>query len=847
MKKLYATICLVLTIAFAQGQIYEPEGINMSGQFNGWSTPPNKDVFSSATQNTGGKLGIIKNGTLRWHTSFWVSATDTLADSDTGTFDFLFISGPSTNYYQNKWADVVVIKDSLQTYAFNSGADNKITLNNGWYTMNWEDVGYANNRAIFMYTTNKPVTISSVSQNPSSVTPSAPVTVTVNLSGSKSAEEKIYVRYSIDNWATDSTLLATGSGSTYTATIGGQPLDTTVSYYVFTSTKSNITNNYDLYTINYDNNGGSNYSYKVQSQVVTTGTVSPTTYCSGTSISIPYTVNGSFNGGNKFYAELSDSSGSFTKPVLLDSIAATGNGTFSASLPKIGITGGTKYRVRVRSTSPAVTGNNNGQNITINLTPTASIAGADSITACAPDTVTFVASPNVAGATYHWYRNNGAIMPPVTNNTLHIGLTGNYKVAVTINGCTDTSTVKVLTWGNGPGASITPSGAQNLCAGDSVVLTTTSGTGLWYEWKKDNIVVSTSGNTYTAKTSGNYTVKVSNSTCFNTSATVMVTVSNKSSATFVVTGDTVLCSGDSVLFTSPLANGSANFTWQQNGNTVQASTKNNYATKTAGSYRLIVSYGVNNNCPDTSKSVMVSVNAKPTPTIAQITGSSTTFCLGDSILLRANGGTIGSTYQWVRNNTPIFNAKNQDYKAFNGGDYQVIISNGKCTGISVITTLSLSNTPTIKPTLTYTGGTTIECVHTGTAASYKWFKNGVQTTDVSKTITINGNGCYKSSFVDANGCESLVSDSVCTSLSVNTPQQVFGVQVYPNPANEKVNLTYTGTNALQVTLTDLQGRKIDGFVLTENSTLNISHIAKGIYLLHINNGEQTATQKLLVE
>ncbi len=135
----------------------------------------------------------------------------------------------------------------------------------------------------------------------------------------------------------------------------------------------------------------------------------------------------------------------------------------------------------------------------------------------------------------------------------------------------------------------------------------------------------------------------------------------------------------------------------------------------------------------------------------------------------------------------------------------------------------------------------------GTAKSYKWFKNGVQTADVSKTITINGNGCYSSSFVDNTNCESLVSDSVCTSLSVNTPQQVFGIQVYPNPANGHVNLTYTGTDVLQVTLTDLQGRIIEGFTIDQSSTLNIAQITKGIYLLHISNGIQTATQKLLVE
>lgn len=847
MKKLFTAILVLLTVSFAKSQIYEPEGLSMPGQHNGWVTPPTKDAFSSATQNTGGKLDIIKNGTLRWHTSFWVSDSDTLADSDTGTFFFLFTSGPTSNYYQNKWASTSVIADSLQSYTYNTGSDNSISLKNGWYTLNWEDVGYANNRAIFMYTSGKPVAITSVTQNPAAVTPSTAVTVTVNISGTKAAEEKIYVRYSIDNWATDSTIEATGSGSAYTVTIGGQPLDTTVSYYVFTSTRSNITTDYDLYTIGYNNNGGANYSYKVQSQVVTTGTTSLSTYCSGTPISIPYTVNGSFNVGNKFFAELSDSSGSFTNLTVLDSVTATGGGTITTQLPLTGITGGSKYRVRVRSTLPAVTGNDNGSDIAINLTPDAIIGGPANVSACAPDTVHLVAQPTGAGYTYHWYLSTGSIAPPSTNNTFLASATGNYRVAVTLNGCTDTSNTIFVTWGAGPGANISPNTNQNLCTGDSVVFTANTGTGLTYEWKKDNNVVSTAGSTYTAKTAGVYTVKVSSSTCFSNSVAVTITVSNKASANFVLTGDSSLCSGDSLTFTSPLASNSANFIWQESGNTVQNNGANSFVAKTAGNYRLVVSYGMNNSCPDTSRTVPVTLTQKPTATISQITGSGATFCFGDSITLRANGGTMGSTYQWVRNTINIFNATQQDYKAANGGNYRVIVSNGKCAATSTDYSLTLSTTHTIKPTLNYTGGTTIECVHTGTANSYKWYKNGVLTTDVTKTITINGNGCYKSSFVDATGCESQMSDSVCTSLGIQTPQEVFGVQVYPNPAHESVTIIYNGSTPLNAVLTDVQGRTINHFSLTQTMLLPIEQLAKGFYLLRIDNGQTTATQKLLVE
>jgi hypothetical protein len=86
----------------------------------------------------------------------------------------------------------------------------------------------------------------------------------------------------------------------------------------------------------------------------------------GTSISVPFTMTGTFAGGNTVTAQLSDASGSFASPVTIGSVAATASGTVSATIPA-GTATGTGYRVRVVSSSPAITAANNGSNITINL------------------------------------------------------------------------------------------------------------------------------------------------------------------------------------------------------------------------------------------------------------------------------------------------------------------------------------------------------------------------------------------------------------------------------------------------------------------------------------------------
>ncbi|MBM3435088.1 MAG: hypothetical protein FJY07_02595 [Bacteroidetes bacterium] len=273
MKKsllLLSVFMIISAVLFAD--IYEPEGLNMPGAWNGWANPPSNLALASYTQVSGGRVTKISTGTARWQTIFSVASSG--ADLVGGNYNWLFTSGSTGNPWSNKWANVTVSINTVQSYTYNSGSDNNISITNGkYYCMNWKDLGYTGTSAIFMELSASPITITSVSQagyldGSTYYAPPSGQVITITLSASKCAEEQIYVRYSTDGWTTDNFVLATGSGTSYSATIPAQSVGTSVNYYVLSSALTysvggDLDNNPDLCTIKYNNNTGSNYSYTV--------------------------------------------------------------------------------------------------------------------------------------------------------------------------------------------------------------------------------------------------------------------------------------------------------------------------------------------------------------------------------------------------------------------------------------------------------------------------------------------------------------------------------------------------------------------------------------------------------
>ncbi len=252
--------CLTFLFALFIGfpvfsQIYEPDGLRMPGSWNEWNNE----------QNMGGPFDLVKinTGTPRWKTTFEFTA-------NSGEQQFKFVSTSFGDVWGNQWAGNTQLQPNQlgsYTYGTPSDPDNAIHLQqNKWYTVVFEDSGYEDTRAIFMETSQQPVAISSVLQDPVLVEENQEVTVTASLSALPSAEEIFFLRYSTNQWESDATVAMQGADQTLTATIPAQPSGTSVSYYVFSSVVSQPGSDADLLTLMQNNNSGSNFSYTVDDE-----------------------------------------------------------------------------------------------------------------------------------------------------------------------------------------------------------------------------------------------------------------------------------------------------------------------------------------------------------------------------------------------------------------------------------------------------------------------------------------------------------------------------------------------------------------------------------------------------
>jgi len=116
------------------------------------------------------------------------------------------------------------------------------------------------NSLLIQETINAPVSISSVSTG----TGSTHVSIAITTSITPGSNERIFVRYSTNNWASSAFVLATGSGSNWSATIEHDPSQSgsTSIYYALSSTVTNPSHQYHaLQTIRFHDNDGLFYSY----------------------------------------------------------------------------------------------------------------------------------------------------------------------------------------------------------------------------------------------------------------------------------------------------------------------------------------------------------------------------------------------------------------------------------------------------------------------------------------------------------------------------------------------------------------------------------------------------------
>ncbi len=406
--------------------------------------------------------------------------------------------------------------------------------------------------------------------------------------------------------------------------------------------------------------------------------VQPLAFCAGSTYTLPYTRQGTFNvgnvfqSGNTFNAFLSDANGDFTNAINIGSVTSAQSGTITVTIPA-NTPAGTGYRVRFSGTSPAVTGPDNGIDIEIfNGVPAASmISSVGNTQFCLGDSVQLNGTA-VSAVAYNWELNGSSIIG-ATTTTFSATTAGDYTL-VTSNICGgNSSNIITITVDSLPEVSvITANGNIDFCTGDSVQLTGSVVNNVTYQWTE-------SGNALTGNTStdlyvlqaGIYELQTINNCGVSISNAISATEISLATASVITANDTTLCFGDSTqLIGSPIIG--VNYQWTLGGNSIFGAVNNSIYANQSGVYNLN-SY---NQC-GTALSNDVSIIIYPPLSVPTITQN--------GLILTTVGG---YSYSWTYNQTPI--AVNDSVIPVTGnGDYQVVITdqNG-CSITSAIFTVT---------------------------------------------------------------------------------------------------------------------------------------------------------------
>ncbi|WP_460925589.1 Ig-like domain-containing protein [Pontibacter brevis] len=292
--------------------------------------------------------------------------------------------------------------------------------------------------------------------------------------------------------------------------------------------------------------------------------------------------------------------------------------------------------------------------VTVNPLPTATIQTDGPLAFCEGGSVTLNAVSDI-GTSFVWFRDGAQVG---TGAAFTARESGSYTVQAIVEAttCSNISAATVVDVDPTPDATITATGPTTFCQNESVLLQAPSapeGRTYSYQWFNGSTQIAVDGTsqTYQATESGNYTVRVTDtSTSLNCSATtsepVAVTVNPLPTASITYTGSTTLCQGSALLLTGNSDTGTS-FIWYRDN--VQVATTSTYSATQSGSYTVRAING--NNCiSNMSAAVQVTVNPAITGnTIASdqtVCSGGTIAALGQASGTSLAGGATPYQYQW---------------------------------------------------------------------------------------------------------------------------------------------------------------------------------------------------------
>jgi len=251
-----------------------------------------------------------------------------------------------------------------------------------------------------------------------------------------------------------------------------------------------------------------------------------------------------------------------------------------------------------------------------------------------------------------------------------------------------------------------------------------------------------------------------------------------------------------------------------------------------------------------------------------------TVCSGQASQLNATatGGSLSYTYSWT--STPAgftSTIQNPAVSPFMNTQYSVTVNDGT-NNASSSTSVSVVPGPTANAGVDTTYCASITAIPVaGIASNYtsvNWTTSGTGTFDNANTLSAvyypsagdktNGNvnltltaAPQSPCFTAAPAVKHILFDP-CNGIS-NNGSDAFSMTIAPNPTSGQITITVRGAKSPEtnVTLTDFEGKtvyssRIETTVPDFVKSLDLSSLAKGIYLIKVRQGSEMRTQKLTI-
>ncbi len=285
-----------------------------------------------------------------------------------------------------------------------------------------------------------------------------------------------------------------------------------------------------------------------------------------------------------------------------------------------------------------------------------------------------LSADTLSGRSYKWLYNGNEIQN--ANASIYAAnLAGNYQSIITNPfGCSDTSDAMVISMHASPVVILSQTSDTSFCEGGSFNLSVDTSviSSASYRWQHDQTNTNITTPQITIIQSGSYRTIVTSliTGCQTTSAAINFTIAQLPSVALNSSGKVSICAGSSTTISASMGNNLL-YQWMRDSIDLIGETARNFTTSNDGLYRVRVTNTMT-QCANTSDSVIVQVNAKPSLSVNG--GSSkTNFCLSDTVNLKGttNGGAMPYAYTWFNNNIAI--QTNDIIKISQTGNYRLVV------------------------------------------------------------------------------------------------------------------------------------------------------------------------------